>query len=283
MQIHISTDIPGLKDSIVRGLSLFEGQLEEIYIFHLEEGRQRMKLEGLNKVLELAPQTNAPIIMISITPENYLADDMRYQAAMGYPHVSHYVMPQAKSIIQFVKEMLDEKRPHDSVAVKLANFSWKDDPTSTLRHDLNYVLQGYSNHSQESWERLARQVFGNHTFEELAAKTKAATGQERIRYFEGETLPGAYFDIEGTLFQDGKLNPQMVEIVKEKAKTVPVTIWTGGDPKEYRQQIRQAGIYAKILPKQIFYGATVKEAYDDLSAEKLMEEYGIKVENFHQV
>lgn len=92
--------------------------------------------------------------------------------------------------------------------------------------------------------------------------------------------PGVFCDLKGTLFSDrGELNENLLEKLYKESR--PVTLWT--DDLGYgTDMLKNYNIDFPLLPKNIFYGSTIEEAYDDLPKEKF-EKMNIKVKTYHQV
>lgn len=252
-----------------------------IVMLEIKDGIGRLSsLVGLDKVLEITPE-GKPVIMIAITPETILANDPRWQAAMGYPNI---VFTDAIGIYQSLplklKEAKEAKRPKDELAIELAGKKFVQDELGILVHDLHHVRTG--NKEQAPWIERARKLFGDLPFEELAAKAEAGEKPQGSS-FEGRYLEGVFCDIEGTLIQNGQVNQELKAELEAKAQEKPITIWTDGDIKEANRVLRPAGITWKVVPKSEFAGARVAEAYDDLSPEEFREKTNIEVLNYHQV
>ena len=64
---------------------------------------------------------------------------------------------------------------------------------------------------------------------------------------------------------------------------MPVNLWTDGDIKKLAPIIRNAGIYSNIVPKSLFTGATVEEAYDDLEQSEFSSRFTITVEQYNKL
>lgn len=243
---------------------------------------RRSEFAGLDEVLRLAPTTSQPIIMVSMMPAARLADDPRWQGAMGYPNVNFCDALQAVACIPIaITGCQIGVRPRDEVAIRIAGRKVTQSAVGTLRHDLRYA-QNEGGERLERWLALARQTFGDISQAELEAKV-AAWAPEGEQLFAGESLPGTFVDIEGTLIKDGQINPKMQEVLHLAVGAGPVTIWTDADIKAVSSTIRAAGITVKILPKSIFRGAIVETAYDDLSEAEFERLYDISVDNYHQV
>lgn len=278
-----------ITDETMRGMlqatveKLFDGSQEDFSIVMLEmkdDVGRLATLVGLNKALEIAPE-GKPVIMISIMPEGRLANDPRWQAAMGYPNV---VFADAIGIYQALplklKEAKEAKRPKDELAIELVGKKMVQDELVILSHDLYHVRNG--NKDQAPWLERAKKVFGDLPFEELAQKVESGE-KPQSSTFSGRYLDGVFCDVEGALVQNGQVNQELKAELETKSQEKPITIWTDGDIKELSPVLRQAGIIWKIVPKCEFAGARVTEAYDDLSPEEFKGKTNIEVLDYHQV
>ena len=79
------------------------------------------------------------------------------------------------------------------------------------------------------------------SLEQLAQNLETATGEHQ------EMAPKAtYVDVDGTLIVDGKLYRSTVE--KIKRSSMPVVIFSGGDPNEQTERLRKLGCPEEYLP-----------------------------------
>jgi hypothetical protein len=243
------------------------------------DNKTKSDFPGLDLVLEMAPE-GKPILMHTIAGPKFLADNPKYQAAMGYPNVSMISIASLAEIKEAAKEIEKCNRPKDEIAIALVDMPRIQDEIKILKHDLYHVQNG--NKEQGGWIERAQKLYGSLPFEELAQKVEAEETQIASR-FEGQELKGIFVDVEGTLLQNGEVNQELVSQLEEKSKEKPITIWTDADIKEIFRPLRNAGLYWKILPKELFAGAKVEEVYDDLTQEDFETKHRIKTEIYNQI
>lgn len=264
---------------------------DDLVVVPLQNHEGRLsESNGLNKVLELAP-SGKTIIMFSMLSPLYhtdkfppLANDSRFQGAMGYPNV---VLTTRIDYASHLDELAAEAgaRPRDELAIELAEHLMPQQMLSILKHDATHLQDGSLEQNaerQERWQKLAKELYGDLPMEELLAKVEEGK-QEFKQEFDGRELDGIFVDVEGTLLQDGLVNKQLLEELRERAKTAPITVWTDGDISKLSNDLRDAGVDWKIVPKEYFRGARVPEVYDDLSAEEFESKYGIRAEKHNHI
>lgn len=254
-------------------------------IIQLEQGGEGDRThaidENLNRVLEMAKE-GKPIVMTSVEGERRLANNLRWQGAIGYPNVAFCdALHLGARVADAFSAAEEQKRPKDELAIELAHFDLKQDALGVLKHDLEHVISG--RRDREEWLDKARRIFGDLPFEELTIKVKETEGKYLPALFEGRDLSGVFADIEGTIIQGGQINTALLGELSRRSQEKPITIWTDGDIEQYQRVLREQGILWKILPKQIFRGATVEEAYDDLNQEDFEAKYHIKAELYHNM
>jgi len=156
------------------------------------------------------------------------------------------------------------------------------DVTTDIDSEIDGLLHDYP-HTQsdesrmQSWlARAAKLGFSEQIYQDHPKIIYSLLKDKNIKEykpFDGQTLPGTFVDIEGTLITNEGLNEGLVD----RLHTLPqesVTIWTGGDVKKYAKVCQQHNLPWKILPKQIFGGVTVEHAIDDLNSTDLKQMYG---------
>jgi hypothetical protein len=251
-----------------------------IHMEMLDDAHQlHIQFHGLNEALRVAPHGD-PVIIFGIAPLHMVADDPRFQGAVGYPNV---IFCDALRLAEGAPALLAlqaNPKPRNEVAIRLAHLKVTQSAVGTLKHDLDYARENEAR--KATWMALAVTEFGDLSFEELSGKVKAWT-YEGSKPFNDEWLDGCFIDIEGTLIQDGVVNPAVAALIEVKSATTAVNLWTDGDIKALAPIIRKAGIYTNIVPKSLLSGATVAEAYDDLEESEFSNRFNIKVERYNQV
>lgn len=284
ISIETDSDLKSALGMIIRR-RIKDSDQKDGLIIQLEQGgkgdRTHAIDENLDRILEMAKE-GKPIVMTSIEGEKRLANNLRWQGAMGYPNVAFCdALQLGAKVADSFMEAEEQKRPKDELAIELAHFDIQQDEMGHLKHDLPHVLSGRMD--KEGWMDKAKRIFGDIPFEELTVKVRETEGKYLPALFEGRDLPGLFADVEGTIIQGGQINTGLLDELKKRSGEKPVTVWTDGDIEQYQRVLREEGILWKILPKQIFRGATVEEAYDDLSQEDFETRHNIKTELYHNV
>ena len=259
---------------------------DDVYFVMCEDdgsGKSKATYPGIDTTINLAKQGKS-VVMLSISGSRFIADNKKWQAAMGYPNVSHCDALRIKEdIAGAVKSSIDAKKPKDELAIELGNMEIIQNEVGVLKHDLKYVLTSERHgHTKEGWITRAKKVFGDLTFDELQEKLENYKTEE-TRYFDGKDLKGIFIDIEGTLIQNGAVNRQLVEELKKMSEEKPITIWSDGNLKQFSGVLRENGVYWKIVPKGLFKGAKAEEVFDDLNEEEFVKEYEIEPIKYNQI
>jgi hypothetical protein len=257
------------------------GEASIVMIEHLDDEKHTV-VEEFDAALEIAAE-GKPLLVTSFWPEAHHAKDPRWHAVMAYPNVKFVRLPFALSDIGKFLQDKTEERPFDKLAIRLLDISKDVQEIGILAHDLNYALRGEKG-GMETWEGRAREVFGQEmTLEEIIERVSNNNSESVEQPLEGEEFPDLCFDIEGTLIQNGEINKDLLQKMIEESKTRPITIWTGGDIKQYEPILRKAGVKYKIASKHWFKGATVSESFDDEPKEEFERKYGANVKKYNQI
>jgi hypothetical protein len=278
----------------------------EVEIVSAETGSNKSKEPGLDYVLtEAAANPNKAYVLCSITGP-YIANEGRFQAAMGYPNVSYCDMLTLTNDVEAkVAEAIGGKRPKDELAIELANAAMEQSMLARLKHDLNNVKRPESGpEARMKWLADAMNYYGlemankilhaagappvvndEPVFEDLAYRVDNADKAKVESKFEDKELPGIFVDVEGTLLikdEGGNevVNMALVEKLQERAESSPITIWTDTNISYIKGPLRRAGILWKIVPKEHFKGCIPEEVVDDLSEAEFVAKYEISPKKF---
>lgn len=278
----------------------------EVEIVWAEMGAGKRAAElGLDYAIAEARNPNKAIVLCSMMGD-YIANEGRFQAAMGYPNVSYCEMTTLTYDVEAkVAEAIGGKRPKDELAIELANAKMEQSMVARLKHDLNNVRRpGSGPEAKTKWLADAISHYGQDmankilhavgappvaddeaVFEDLAYRVDNADKAKVESKFVGKELPGIFVDVEGTLLiKDGKgnevVNMALVEKLQERAQTVPITVWTDTKIDYIKRPLREAGVLWKIVPKEYFKGCFPEEVVDDLSEVEFVAKYEIRPKKF---
>lgn len=238
---------------------------------------------NLNRIMEMAANGER-VVMFSTATDTFLANNSRWQGALGYPNVAFCNnLDLVRELSAKIEEVVNLSRPRDDLAIEMAGKDLVEDDLRILKHDSFWAGKDPDSDVSKKFQERARRVFGDLPLPELIERANAAKPEDLQPIFEGREFSGTFCDVQGTLIQDGKINQSLLIELQERAQTEPITIWTDGDLKEAAKMLRQEGISWKILSKINFGGAKVATAYDDLDQAEFDGKYHIEVEDYHQV
>jgi len=251
------------------------------------EGVRIMYFNSLRDILFRA-SSGETIVVIGDQRRSEIADIPEWQGIMGYPNVSYCETRNLfKQLPASANEAVNQTRPRNEIAIQLAETDTPQSIVRGLRHAANAIKRGgglskTDDEWHNNWRREARAAFGDLSDDELIEKAINADVEEAKPIFEGRKLDAAFFDIEGTLIQQGEVNQDLVTELNRVSQELPVIVWTDGD-LENAKTLREAGVLCPVRPKSIFAGASVAKAYDDKQEDDLKQEFRISVDEFHHV
>lgn len=134
----------------------------------------------------------------------------------------------------------------------------------------------------------AKKEFGFTGMEdEVGRQLRLAQGGEadlaEVGKWKDKTFPGVFCDIEGTLFFQGKIKNEVLEMLKKYASSKPVTLWTGGELEEIKKKLIANKIVYPLVSKYSFKGCKVDVVVDDLPQGHFEERYKIYSRVYIQV
>lgn len=280
-----------IADNEVNGKIFEEGladKIEDGVLVNVDSGDQKRENERINAAVELV-KDNKPLILYGFLSRGSFNLDPKFQYLLGHKNCSFLRLPVTLDDFatenRRVKEKIDDPNIKNSdLALSLLDIDLSQEQTlSHLNHDLGNAKRSEDDEKFKTVMEEARSAGYKGTDEEIVKAIEDAKFPE-YSPFVGRRFDGVFVDAEGTLLQDGQVNQTLVAKLKEAEKTgQEITIWTGGDMEKLAETLRKNGIPWKILPKNIFGGATVETAIDDLSAEELEKTYGFKAEKLEQV
>jgi hypothetical protein len=104
---------------------------------------------------------------------------------------------------------------------------------------------------------------------------KESTNQEVIQFLfdqreniplvmEGQSIEGVYCDIEGTLFDNGVLKPETLDLLKKyESQGKQINLWTNGNVVELQQHLDREGINYPLNSKLDYAGASAEIVIDN--------------------
>lgn len=163
----------------------------------------------------------------------------------------------------------------------------KQQLANRLLHDLQsgkpYSIK--NNAPQEAKDVLC---LDNVSEEEIIQKLEQIKleGQKQIDVAK-DVIKGVFCDTAGTLLVGEKgdeLNLQTVELLKLlELQGHKITIWTGGDEKQYAQILKAKGITWPVVSKYDYENKRIEIAIDDLPQKKYEKDYRIFAEKFIKI
>lgn len=238
---------------------------------------EEVRTESISKVLnELKKNPAMPVILQT--------DDFEKASISGYIN-----NPDIREMIKYPNVRTSSLNVSD-VATQFTNKNSRPDKTSddtglkkilgSMRHDLIQHAKNY-----KEFIRQARKMGIAGSDEEILQLAEREQTTAKWEQEDFTPIKGVFSDWEGTLFVDNKLNKDLLEEVRKKAQEegVKPAIWTGGNVNSVYEMLQKEGIEdIDVCSKIDCSGLEVSTAYDDLSAEELLQNYGIKIKELHK-
>lgn len=243
-------------------------------------------LNGLNVALAFDTR-EGPIILYSAMTRAELAKDMRFNALLGRRGIGFRKTPfRIQAVVDLVDKLACDEKTEDLLAQKLVNGFIKPGLMSILRHALENAIGNESQDRIQMILKRARHEIGmTGPDETIIANILDRSEKPAEGMFPGQSFPGVFCDIEGTILLDGnQINHPLVDRLHDFEKEgQPVTLWTGGDVEELANRMILAELPWKVIPKQILAGSTVWTVFDDESYGDFVDKYNIQCEDFHRL
>lgn len=283
MRLILSAN-PKVKAALAKQIHKVEANnLERLYLIELEHGPIPSRLAGLDTVLNLVKEESVPIIMVSQKKPSELADDLRWHAAIAYPNVGFLGVKDINNLNAIIPGLTQKAKIRDITAVE----AWKRLSSREALFIINQELSFSGDHESRREELFnqARHLFGKElTDKELTDRiSHVAAFQEGL--LSDLRLPGVFIDLYNLFnISDHHVDGDMIQFIQELANSYPITLWFEGElnVKNVRE-LRKRGCCFKVLPRELFRGATVEIVYDELSPDQFEKRTKIKAENYRKV
>lgn len=283
--VTVIDDNPGMHGALGRVMDT-HGMTDATLVFaHLKPkdrpDARRSDNHGIDVAIkELKANPEKPLIVYGIDPIAWHNTDYKLHFLLGHSNCRYIQVPSPDSnreMSRMITEIKNSPITVDPLSAQLLDVTTDiDQEIGGLLHDYPHA-QGDPERVQAWLARAAKLGFSDQIYQDNPGVVYSLLKDKNIceyKPFAGQTLPGTFVDVEGTLITKEELNTDLVEHLK----TLPpesVTIWTGGDVKKYAKVCQQHDLPWKILPKQIFREVSVEHAIDDLDAKTLKQTYGI--------
>lgn len=187
-------------------------------------------------------------------------------------------------IAVYYKIIKGEKMENKAV-ILAARFGYKQNLVGRLLHDIYLGKYGC-----EEGLKLAEKEFSiKGTIEQVRAQLEKLRGKDvgQAKEIVGdEMIPGAFFDVEGTLItaDRAEVKPLTLVAIEEQSRDKAVTLWTGGDVKEIEKLLVSHGIKKyPVVSKDVFRGCKVELVYDDLPKKEFEKQYNITAKKYIKI
>ncbi len=239
-----------------------------------------MDKDRINEAFDHDP--NAPLIIVGLDDEQVLLqseEGLKLRTILARPKTAYVKLPCDWEVIQKAIDGLKAVSSRASAALEAkAQIEETQKQVGYLKH-----LAAYRERDSAEIGQKAREQYGwEGSDEEIMARLdEFHPEREMAVQFSGETVPGVFCDVEGTLFDwNGNVRPEVVAMLEKYGdEGKAVALWSGGDPEELGQKLAANGMDRwPLLSKYDFHGCIVEVAIDDLPEEKLQEDYGIRAE-----
>lgn len=252
----------------------------DLTVIQAEMGPIRSNLCGLDLILDVAREDTNPIILMSEKSRVFLADDIRWHAALGYPHVGFIETKNVHKIKALLPPLLGRSRPSDLVAIDLARFRAISRIIRTLRQEMFTAKR--SEAEWKKWLSKARQHLGLRVENEILGIVERELPSE-MGLFSGKFLPGVYIDVENILVRYSVVDTGLRDRIVSMGQSLPITLWHDNISEIDLRRLRKAGLFHKVLPKSLFFGATVQIAYCDLEEGRFSESCNVRAKEYCRI
>lgn len=264
-----------------------EGEVFIIFAEHPSKTEEHVEFSGLDMVIEMGP-IDVPIIIMSIFDEGFFLKGKdtseKFKAAMGKKNVGFFcILNPREDLIKKYKEILGK-----DVEDKLPMEIYKKSLTQRFLLQINHSYARYLRKDKEKTEEAIKKArdFGikGTDDEVLSIMENIIVDFARSAYYSGKQFSGVFVDLEGTLIKDGQINQNLLSYLKNTYEgKKPITLWTGGDTKDYSGFLVSNKIYWNLVSKHDLGGAEVEIAIDDGSEEFLKKTYDISIKEYFNV
>ena len=220
-----------------------------------------------------------PLILVGFDNKERLKGDLKLTTILARPRCVYVKLPcKLEDLKEAIKEAKSEPRKQMAVALEKAT------ELEETKRQVGYIkhLSCYREGDAEKVRNLAEEKLGwVGTGEEIMKRlAEFRSEREMAKYFSGTTIPGVFCDVEGTLLDwNGNLNQEVVAMLeKYEAEGKAVSLWSGGDPKEILQKLKD--IKWPFLSKYDFEGCVMETVIDDVPSAKLQKDYGIQAKQY---
>lgn len=246
-------------------------------------GARRTDNHGLNLALPLV-ENRQPLILTSFLSKADFNTNRKFHFLTGHICCEFVRLPASPAEFLEAYENIrirlnpdprdgDYRWSDDELRLSLLDIRDLESEQRTLAHDLHHAQ---SSAQVSSWLERANAIGYSGSFEEIVAAVMAAS-LPSYTPFANRRFSGTFVDLEGTLFVEGELNKEMLQRVNHHSVGC-INLWTGGDVSAMAEICRRRKLPWMVISKWLFRGATVEQAFDDLSEEELASQYGVAVE-----
>ncbi|MEW5817812.1 MAG: hypothetical protein AB1798_20765 [Spirochaetota bacterium] len=258
-----------IRMSMERALPIFLGEDADILV---------VNIDAFSEVIDLVEKTEIPIIFYGFDSEKSLR-------RKGHPVVPHFYrkntayfkLPgELTELARAYQNILSGKKIENKAMILVSKAGSKKNLIGTLLHDIHPGKYGC-----EKGLETAKKEFGiTGTIEEVRVKLEALRDKKEDGFVKkmigNKVIPGVFCDIEGTLLDNGSVNPNVfVWLEKYEESGLAVTLWSGGDLEEIQKILYAKNIVWPLVSKYDFAGCKVEIAIDDMVQKKFKDMYKI--------
>jgi len=241
--------------------------------------------DRINEVFRFDPES--PLVIVGIDDEKKMVEksgSSKLKTIFSRPRTAYVKLPCDLEVLKEAVQKVKTVSNQTSVALEAkAKIEEIEKQVRYLRHRHldggrvgDPVAVGREARAQYGWEGSDEEIMDRlqnfHPEKEMSLQ------------FSDQVIPGVFCDVEGTLldFLGESIQLEVAGMLKKyESEGKSITLWSGGDPKEIEQELKVAGIDQwPLLSKYDFRGCVVEVAIDDIPEEKLLKDYGIKVETY---
>jgi hypothetical protein len=279
--IQIFEEDNPIKASLKRAAPIFLGDGAEAVIANVKQ---------FEKVRDLAEKQENPILFYGFDSELSLLHNGSPAAPYFYSKmVAYFQVPfELVKMRDAYQAIIKGEKIENPAVMLIAKAGHKKNLVGQLLHDLYPGKWG----AEKGLETAKREFGITGTIEEVRTQLENLRESEigSVAKLAGDMIfPGVFCDIENTLIIDqpnagSVVNKEVFEKLKEFSKTLPITLWTGGDLRNAERYLMTNGINQwPLVSKYDFAGAKVEIVIDDLFKKEFQERYNISYKEYIRV
>ena len=242
-----------------------------VNIIVVENSANNHRLEecyGITIAMEmLRKNPDAKVILYGVLSLNYLQTKKpEIDVVLKYENARFILLPFT------MEKIADIFKSNNTVDLKYTVTDEVRKKLGVINHSLSHVKNinnpnpGYEVGEIDSAIHMTKEYFpavSNFTNSEVLEFLKSVSA-DRKEIMKGQEILGVYCDTEGTILVDGKLNTNVISILREyEQQNKTITLWTDGDIEALKVTLEKLGVNYPLKSKFDYAGALAEIVIDD--------------------